>query len=145
MIRFVFAAVVGLTVGCTGIGAATTNPDAGGGGGPPDLQPAPTYSALFGALFDVGTPGHCATAGCHADPGHHVWLCGTTRETCYRGMVAAGLVSASDPVHSVIADPANSPLSWINPNGPMPFDAAGPNPAARAMIVEWVAAGANDD
>jgi hypothetical protein len=145
LIRVVFTAVVTLVVGCTSFPTAATNPDAGGGGGPPDLEPPPSYTTLFDTLFDVGTPGHCATAGCHADPGHPVWLCGTTKERCYQGMVGAGLVSTTDPMRSLIADPANSPLSWINPNGPMPFDGAGPNPTARAMIVEWVAAGAHDD
>lgn len=144
--RVVFAAVVGLVlVGCNGIRAADINPDAGGAGGPPDLAPAPSFAQIYTSLFAVGTPGHCAMAGCHGDPGHHVWLCGTTKESCYRGLVGGGLVSPADPTRSLIADPANSPLSWINPNGPMPFMATGPNPTARDAIVEWVAAGAHDD
>src|SRR3954470_19296832 len=36
---------------------------------------APTYDELFNEYFAEGKPGHCATAGCHADPGHNVWLC----------------------------------------------------------------------
>ena len=50
------------------------------------------------------------------------------QESCYGGMVAAGLIDTRYSMRSLIADPANSPLSWINPNGPMPFDSAGPNP-----------------
>ncbi len=136
---------VTLAVGCRGIPLATTAGDAGGEIGPPDLSPPPTYATIFSALLDAGTPGHCATAGCHADPGHHLWLCGTNKESCYRGLVGVGLIDPHAPTHSLIADPENSPLSWINPNGPMPFDSPGANPTARAMIIEWVAAGAHED
>lgn len=145
MRRAAFTAVVAFVVGCSTFPTATTNPDAGGGGALPDLEPAPTYTMVFQMLLAAGTPGHCATAGCHADPGHHVWLCGTTKESCYQGLVAAGLIDPKDPTHSLLVDPANSPLSWINPNGPMPFDSPGPNPTGRAIIEAWVAAGAQDN
>jgi hypothetical protein len=111
-----------------------------------DAGPAPRYTDLFDRYFAPGTPGHCATAGCHADPGHNVWLCGTTRDTCHAGMLDVGLIDVREPTRSLIADPARSPLTWINAaGGIMPLDAQGPNEAAREAITAWVAAGAPDD
>jgi hypothetical protein len=105
-------------------------------------DPAPTYEELFDRYFAPGTTGHCATAGCHADPGHNVWLCADA-DSCYRGMRDMGLVDAADPAHSAIADPARSPLIWVNrAGGNMPLDARADNPAARAAIEAWVNAGA---
>ena len=108
---------------------------------------APTYSELYTNYFTPGTPGHCATAGCHADPGHTTWLCGASKGDCYAGMVGIGLIDLSDPTHSPIADPARSPLVWFNPaGGNMPFDAPnGESPAGRDAIAAWVAAGAQDN
>jgi hypothetical protein len=106
---------------------------------------APTYEELFSTYFDQGTPGHCATAGCHADPSHNVWLC-MDKDTCYQGMQDIGLIDALDPTHSQIADPKRSPLTWFNAaGGNMPLDAQGDNPSARAAIEEWVAAGAENN
>jgi len=111
---------------------------------PPACMPAnaaaPTYTELFARYFAPGTPGHCATAGCHADPAHTIWLCGATKDTCYAGMVSQGLIDPANPAASAIADPARSPLSWINPGGPMPFDAPGSFPEGRAAILAWIAA-----
>jgi hypothetical protein len=105
----------------------------------------PTYAELYDTYFAPGTPGHCATSGCHADPGHNVWLC-STQELCFQGMVSVGLIDPHDPTHSEIADSKRSPLTWINAaGGNMPLDAQGDNDAARDAIQAWVAAGANAD
>jgi hypothetical protein len=138
--RWLLAVVV--ATGCTSIAPARINGDAGP---EPILGPAPSYASLFTNYFAAGTHGHCADAGCHNDPKHHVWICGTTPASCYQGMVGATLISRTDPTHSLIADPENSPLSWVNPIGPMPFDAPGPFPEARQAILAWVAAGAPND
>jgi hypothetical protein len=108
-------------------------------------ETAPSYEALFRNYFDEGTPGHCASAGCHADPNHNVWLC-MDKDTCYQGMQDVGLIDALDPTQSEIADPKRSPLTWFNAaGGNMPLDAQGENPAARDAIEKWVAAGARND
>lgn len=106
--------------------------------------PPPTYSELYERYFAAGTPGHCATAGCHADPLHLQWLCGTTKDMCYAGMTSpeSGLINTAVPRLSLIANPSLSPLSWINPNGPMPNDKPGPFPEGRDAILAWIAAGA---
>jgi hypothetical protein len=114
-------------------------------GSPADAGTAPRYTELFDRFFGPGTLGHCATSGCHADPGHNVWLC-ETRDECYRGMVDVGLVDAAHPTRSAIADAARSPLTWVNPaGGNMPLDAQQANAEARDAIRAWVAAGAHDD
>jgi len=110
-----------------------------------DAGAGPSYEELFTTYFDRGTQGHCATSGCHADPGHNVWLC-TTKDICYQGMVGVGLIDPADPTRSEIADPKRSPLTWINEaGGNMPLDAQGDNAAAREAIEAWVAAGAKND
>ena len=107
---------------------------------------APTYTELFTRYFAPGTRGHCATDGCHAGPNFNIWLCGTDKNTCYSGMATmAGIINTANPRASLIADPASSPLSWINPNGPMPQDAPGPFPEGRDAILAWVAAGAQNN
>jgi hypothetical protein len=109
-----------------------------------DTAPPPTYSELYTRYFAPGTPGHCAKAGCHSDPNHNIWLCGTDKDTCYAGMASpdSGLINTAMPQKSLIADPVLSPLSWIAPEGPMPFDGPGPFPEGRDAILAWVAAGA---
>ena len=106
----------------------------------PAAGAAPTYTELFDQFFAKGKPGHCATAGCHSNPGFNEWLCGDTKESCYQGMVQVGLINPANPQASMIGNPTQSPLSWINPTGNMPFDATGPFPAGRDAILAWVAA-----
>jgi hypothetical protein len=112
---------------------------------PPADSSAPKFSELFERYFAPGTPGHCATAHCHGNPGANEWVCGDSPDTCYRGMVQVGLIDAKNPAHSAIADPKESPLIWVNPSGDMPFDATTPLPEGRDAIVAWVAACAPND
>ena len=112
----------------------------------PDAGPPPTYTQLYTRYFAVGTRGHCANDGCHGGPNFNIWLCGTDKNTCYTGMATmAGIINTGNPKTSLIADPASSPLSWINPNGPMPQDSPGPFPEGRDAIFAWVAAGAQNN
>ena len=109
-------------------------PDSGGGG------PAPTWTQIYAQVFGPGTPGHCSgTGGCHTNL-RGGFKCGTTKDECYAGLVAAGLGNGAS---SPIADPARSPLVWFG--GSMPLDDPSPNPEAAALVQAWVAAGAKDD
>jgi len=121
-----------------------TAPDAGVKCVPPN-NTAPTYTELYTKYFAPGTPGHCATPGCHDDPDHTVWLCGKTKDTCYTGMISIGLIDPENPTASRIGNPNTSDLSWVNPNGPMPFDGPGPFPEGRDAILAWVAACAQNN
>jgi hypothetical protein len=103
-----------------------------------------TYSQLYDDWFAVGTPGHCATSGCHSPP-IHVWTCGMTKESCYAGMVRVGLVNPNNPSSSLIIDPLNSPLAWFNVSGVMPRDNPTPNAGGAKAISDWITAGALDN
>ena len=106
---------------------------------------SPSYQELFDQYFAPGTAGHCATAGCHADPNHNVWLC-TNAKTCYQGMLDVGLIDPANAADSDIADPRRSPLVWFNAaGGNMPLDAQVDDAAGRAAIEAWIAAGAPGD
>lgn len=107
---------------------------------------APHFGELFDQYFAAGTAGHCATSGCHADPGHTVWHCGPSAAQCYQGMVEVGLIDPAEPSQSSLIDEHRSPLTWINPNGGnMPLDAQLTNDSGAAAIQAWVAAGALAD
>jgi hypothetical protein len=112
---------------------------------PPADGAAPTLTELYARYFAKGTPGHCATAHCHANPGFDVWLCGDDKDACYAGMVQVGLVDPERPLTSLIGDTRRSPLSWVNTNGTMPFDATGAFQEGRDAVLAWVAACARND
>ena len=125
---------------------ANANGDAGPACVPPPGNTAPTYTQLFTRYFAPGTAGHCANDACHNGPNFNIWMCGLTKDSCYKGMsTMAGLIDTRNPTASLIGDPRNSPLSWINPNGPMPFDTPGPFPEGRDAILAWVAACAQNN
>jgi hypothetical protein len=111
--------------------------------GTPAGLPAPSYGQLYAAYFAPGTPGHCATSGCHGDPGHNVWLC-ESAESCYAGMLEMSLIDPVHPERSAIADGRRSPLVWFNPSGGnMPLDSqASASEEARDALAAWLGAGA---
>lgn len=109
-----------------------------------DTEAPMTYSRLFARYFAQGTPGHCAAPACHLDATNG-WTCGTTKDICYEGMVGVGMINPADPLRSTIADPLNSSITWVNRNAAMPSDDLSPLPEARDAILEWVAAGAQND
>ena len=125
-------------------GSDSGAPDAAGVCTPPKTSTAPTYSQLYTKYFAAGTPGHCATDGCHLDA-INGWACGTNKDTCYTGMVGIEIISPANPLASVIGDPKNSPLSWINLNGNMPQDTPMAFPEGRDAILAWVAACAQNN
>lgn len=122
----------------------TPTPDAPAACNP--ASPAPTYTELYEKYFAAGKPGHCATAGCHSDPSHTVWLCGSTKDSCYAGMVGQGLINMTNPIASVIGDPKRSPIRWVNTQGgSMPQDTTGGFPEGRDAIIAWVGACAQNN
>jgi hypothetical protein len=137
-------ALVVLVTACGGGAPAAPDIDAPSvvDAGPPCVpsvdSTAPTYTDLYAQFFARGTHGHCANAGCHSDPGHNVWLCGSDKDSCYAGMVSIHLIDTTHGDQSMIGNPDISPLSWISPNGNMPFDAVGAFPAGRDAILAWV-------
>lgn len=136
--------VIALAAAC-GSSSNQLMPDAAAFCDPPPAV-APTYTQLFTRYFAPGTPGHCADNNCHNGAAFNTWLCGNTPDSCFRGMAnMAGLINATNPSASLIADERSSPLSWINPRGFMPFDNVGAFPEGCAAIKAWVAAGAQNN
>ncbi len=126
-------------------GVDAGSPDAGPGDVTPPPPPPQTWTTVYNAYVRVGTPGHCANSGCHGRSSNGGFSCGTTKDSCYRGLVARGLIDPADPARSWLADPDTSPLGWISPNGSMPFDAQGPNTAGRDIVLGWIYAGAKNN
>lgn len=118
--------------------ASVVVPDAGPA---PDASgTAPTWTQLYTQFIGPGTPGHCSgTGGCHTQI-KGGFKCGTNKDDCFAGLVAAGLVNAANPTQSPIVKENESPLAWFG--GGMPLDNPEPNPEGAAALKAWVAAGA---
>jgi hypothetical protein len=115
-------------------------PDAGADGGPA----RPTWTALYDKYFGPGTVGHCGNSGCHKTT-RSGFACGTTKTSCYSGMVRKGLVDPANPTRSILGDKNTTPLAWFGTGGPMPKDKAVKNSAAAKAVRAWVLAGAPSD
>ncbi|HET7503840.1 MAG TPA: hypothetical protein VFK02_22620, partial [Kofleriaceae bacterium] len=90
----------------SGCGTDTADPDARAPCVAPATGSSPTFTQLYTKYFASGTPGHCATGGCHLSEADSTgWVCGTSKATCYQGMVGIGLIDTQFPQFSVIADP----------------------------------------
>ncbi len=121
--------------------ADASSRDAQADGAPPP-PPAMTWTKLYTSYFGPGTPGHCGNSGCHSTT-RAGFKCGATKTTCFSGLVAAGLVSTTNPSSSTLGNPQQSPLAWFG--GPMPKDNAVANPAAAQAVTAWLTAGAHND
>jgi hypothetical protein len=99
--------------------------------------PAPTWTYLYSYYFGANTPGHCGD--CHHST-YAGFRCGSSKYSCYAGMVDAGLINAQAPGTSTLGDPSRSPLSWFG--GSMPKDAPNANPQAAGLVKSWLNAGA---
>jgi hypothetical protein len=107
----------------------------------------PSWTQIYNSYFapsPASTPGHCNN--CHAGGFPSTkFTPGPNQDTFYAELVNRKLLDPSNPRGSQLGDPATSPLRWINPNGPMPFDNPAPNDAAKGDILAWLAAGAVND
>lgn len=124
-------------------GAPDATPDAGPSNAGDASGPAPTWTQLYNQYFGPATPGHCSgTGGCHTNL-RGGFRCGTNKNECYAGLVAAGLIDTASPAQSKLVIDGESPLAWFG--GGMPIDNPAPNPAAAAAVKAWVTAGAQND
>jgi hypothetical protein len=109
-----------------------------------DAGPAPTWTQVYGQYFGPGSVGNCASSSCH-QTNVAGFQCGTTKDTCYQGLVGAGLLNTASPAKSPLISATGSPLLWFNAHtGNMPLGGA-PNAAAKAAVSAWVKAGAQDN
>jgi hypothetical protein len=136
-----------ILVGCSGGdgGVPPPEPDGGGTDAAEDVPSTlMTWTELYAAYFGPSTPGHCgSSSSCHLTS-RAGFLCGTTADSCYKGLVAAALVDPAHPTMSPIADPNQSPLAWFGA-GNMPQDNPVGNTRAQKDIAAWVAAGAQEN
>jgi hypothetical protein len=123
---------------------AQPDPDAGAHDDASDgTGAADTWTYVYTTYFGRGTPGHCGNAGCHQKI-QSGFMCGTTKDTCYNGLVAKRLIGTKEATQPLV-DPKLTPLAWFDTNGAMPQDDAVPNAAAVKDVQAWVAAGAKND
>jgi hypothetical protein len=119
--------------------------DAGHDSGTVDAGATLTWTTIYNEAFAKGTPGHCGNSGCHLTT-KSGFLCGTTAASCLSGMIAKGLIDTTNPKASLLGDPANSPLIWIDSaNGAMPADSSAANAKLAADITAWLSSGAAGD
>jgi hypothetical protein len=100
------------------------------------------FSFVYARYLGPGTPGHCGNEGCHAEK-QKTFACGDSKDSCYEGLVRAGLVDTSNPIASKLGDPKSSPLAWFG-EGLMPKDDPSPNVEGARAITRWLEAGAKN-
>jgi hypothetical protein len=143
-------ALVALIAACSS--SAPDHPgsaSSGSGEGNPsvsDAQPADktSWTYIYAAYFGPNSLGHCGNAGCH-QTARQGFACGTTKDSCYNGLVAKNLIGTSASTQPLV-DLRVTPLSWFKDgSGFMPADNPEPNDKAAEEIASWVTAGAQND
>jgi len=153
----------GGSTGTGGSGSGGTGAVDGGADGPPPTLTCATvdggaaqpsnwtyvYNTYFAGTTTGATAGHCSE--CH-NATLAGFACGADKDSCYTGLVNAGLITPAAPTSSPFADPEQSPLAWFGrPTTPpgvvafMPTDLVVRNAPAVAALCGWVQAGARDD
>jgi hypothetical protein len=101
-----------------------------------------TWTQLYNGIFGpTGTSSCVAGGGCHTFT-QSGFKCGTSKSTCYTGMVNAGLVTpGSSASSSTLADPATSPLCG-SLGGSMPKGGTCVTSSQVNQIKSWLASGA---
>jgi hypothetical protein len=102
------------------------------------LLKTPTWDYIYARYLGPGTPGHCGNGSCHGGRAIGGFLAGATSDSCFLGLLAAGLIRYDCSLDSPIADPQNSPLTWFSPTGRMPADNQKPNAQAQMDITAWL-------
>ena len=116
-----------------GAGTDAGSKDAGG-------STAPTWTTIYADYFGAGSLGGCGSSSCHEST-QSGFKCGTTKSTCYTGLVNAGFIDTKNPSESTFISKTDSPVMWFNSNASMPIG-GGASAKAKADIGAWVAAGA---
>jgi hypothetical protein len=144
---FLGAGTAALLTGCPGSDGATggggTGGDGGGGGQSTGTSTDDvTWTLLYNTVFGPNGTSNCsANGGCHTAI-QNGFKCGTTKASCYDGMVSAGLVTpGSDASSSILVDPQDSPLCG-SLGGTMPKTGQCVSDAQIDKIQAWLAAGA---
>lgn len=141
-----------LLVGCPGTGGTGGGGGAGGEGGAESSASSTgsatgdvTWTLLYNTVFGPNGTSNCsANGGCHTAI-QNGFKCGTTKSSCYDGLVSAGLVTpGADASSSLLVEPGSSPLCG-SLGGGMPKIGKCVSDSQLAKIEEWLAAGAQND
>jgi hypothetical protein len=104
-----------------------------------------TWTELYGSYFGIGAPADCSrNGGCHTNS-KSGFKCGSSKSTCYSGIVSAGYVSpGAGASSSALADPSQSCLNG-SLGGNMPTSGYSFNSSDVAKIQSWLGNGAQND
>jgi hypothetical protein len=107
--------------------------------------PAVTWTQIYNGVFGPSGSSSCVKGGgCHtfAQSG---FKCGTSKDTCYNGIVASGYVNpGAGAASSDLVNPSSSPLCG-SLGGNMPKGGGCVSAAHLADIKSWLSAGAPND
>jgi hypothetical protein len=106
---------------------------------------AVTWTELYNGVFGTSGTSNCAlSSACHLHT-QSGFQCGTTKTTCYDGLVSAGLVMpGAGASSSVLVTSGQSPLCG-SLGGNMPRQGACVTSAQLAQIQAWLGSGAPDN
>jgi hypothetical protein len=105
-----------------------------------------TWTSIYGHIFGPsGTSSCVAGGGCHTSQIKGGFKCGTSKASCYSGIVASGyVVTGSGASSSPLVQPGSSPLCG-SLGGNMPQGGKCVSAADVAEIKSWLANGAQND
>ena len=118
--------------------SSSSSSSTGGGGGV-------TWTQVYGTMFGPqGTSACSKGGGCHTNT-QSGFKCGSSKATCYTGIINSGLVTAgASASSSALVDPAKSPLCG-SLGGNMPKNGSCITAAELTQIKSWLAAGAQNN
>jgi hypothetical protein len=100
-----------------------------------------TWTTLYNTVFGPSGTSHCTGSNCHTNT-QSGFKCGTSKATCYTGMINSGLVTAgAGASSSSLVDPSTSPLCG-SLGGNMPKGGTCISASVLAEIQSWLASGA---
>jgi hypothetical protein len=101
-----------------------------------------TWTQIYTAMFGPSGTSSCVkNGGCHTNT-QSGFKCGTSKSTCYNGIISSGLVTAGGGASSSsLVDPQTSPLCG-SLGGNMPKNGTCISSAQLTQIKSWLAAGA---
>jgi hypothetical protein len=104
---------------------------------------AVTWTTLYNTVFGPSGSSSCVSGGgCHTST-QSGFKCGTSKSTCYTGMINAGLVTAgASASSSALVSSSQSPLCNVGSFGNMPKGGSCVTASQLAQIKSWLASGA---
>jgi len=106
---------------------------------------ATTWTELYSTVFGPSGTSNCSrNGGCHTNS-QSGFKCGSTKASCYNGMVSSGLVNTgASASSSPLVDPSQSPLCG-SLGGNMPKGGACVTASELSQIQSWLGAGAQNN